>query len=106
MIDYEKMISQWKGDVAKYCESRGIPNMNLKNLRAGDTFDYGLYKAYTNAVFAVEEYIRVPESPLYANRLVAAIKQWYIATATGKAQKLTMQLMTGNMFANFIGRRK
>ncbi len=106
MIYYEDVISRWYADVKKYCESRGIPDMALKNLRVGDLFDFGLYRAYTEVLFAIKEYRKVPNSPIYAAKLLAAMKQWYIMTANNKAQKITMQLLTGNMFARFVQRKK
>ncbi|MCM1294528.1 MAG: hypothetical protein NC311_03130 [Muribaculaceae bacterium] len=106
MIDYENIVSQWQKDVTRYCESRGIQNMDLKNLRMGDVCDYDLYNVYKSAQSAVVAYRRTPASKLRADEMVAAIKKWYVATATGNWQKMSMRMMTNTVFAHFIGRKR
>lgn len=67
---YEKMIEQWTCDVEQYCIAHNIPNMELKNLRQDDVYNYELYTAYKNVLFAIDVYRKTPSSPLYAKGCV------------------------------------
>lgn len=106
MIDYEKIISLWQNDVTRYCLCRGIPNMDLVNLRMGDLYNYDLYNAYQLVICAVAAYRKTPASQLRAKDMIAAIKKWYVLASNNKIQKFSMQLMTNNMFAHWVQRTK
>lgn len=106
MVNYEKLISQWKGCVAQYCKFYGIPNMELKNLRTGDVYDYNLYLANKNVENAINAYRKTPDSPLCAKNLVACIKKWYILTLDSKVGQMSMRAVPAPVFARIIQRMK
>lgn len=106
MIDYEKIISQWQKSVEKYCADRNIPNMELRNLRMDDLYDYALYVSYNRAKNAVDTYRKTPSSPLFANNMVKAIKKWYVAVTDSGIRKLAMEALPNGIFARFITRIK
>lgn len=95
MMDYGKMselIAQWGDSVHQYCDAHNIPDMELKNLRVGDLYDYELYTAYLNVIKAVRAYKNTPESPVYAGDLLACLKKWYVLTSDGKAKQLSLRI--------------
>lgn len=106
MIDYNKLITLWRTSVDQYCKAHQIPNMELKNLRLGDVYNYDLYRVYANAERAVEAYTKTPASPLYANELLDCIQKWYILTSVSKTKKLSMRIMPKIALACMIGRVK
>ncbi len=106
MINYDNIILQWKNSVVQYCKRRNIPNMELRNLCAGDVYDYALYVVYKQARDATAAYRKTPNSSLYARNMISAIKKWYIATTDSKLDKISMKIMSNDMFARFICRTK
>lgn len=105
-IDYDGIISQWEDSVHQYCDAHNIPDMGLKNLRVGDLYDYELYVAHKDVERAVAAYRKLPVSPVCRNDLSAAIKKWYIMTSGKKARKLSMRVMSNDMFIRMFAHVK
>lgn len=93
MISYKNMIMQWNNSVTQYCTVHDIPNMDLKNLRMGDVYNYELYAAYKNVQNAIAEYTKTPESPFYTNKLVNCIKKWYLLISDNNLDKMAVRIM-------------
>ncbi len=107
MIDYDNIILQWQNSVSQYCKYHNIPNMELRNLRTdGCLYDYALYAVYKKAKAAVDTYRKTPSSSAYGDNMVRAIRQWYIATADSRLQKMSMKVISDNMFARYLCRTK
>ncbi|MDE6251014.1 MAG: hypothetical protein K2M34_05305 [Alphaproteobacteria bacterium] len=106
MMDYSKVITLWRGSVEQYCMVHNIPNMDLKNLRQGDVYNYDLYTAYKNVENAIAAYTKTPSSPLYAKELLDCIQKWYILTSTSKKEKMSMRIMPKIALARMIDRVK
>lgn len=103
---YERMIEQWMCDMQQYCAKHGIPNMELKNLRQGDVYNYELYSVYKNVLYAIDAYRKTPSSPLYAKELLDCIQKWYVLTSDSKMKKISMRIMPKIVFERMMTRAK
>lgn len=110
MTNYDDMIFQWNRSVRDYCRAHNIPNMNLKNLRQDDVYNYDLYRAYTNAKEAIAAYIKTPSSSLYAKEMLECLKKWYALIADSKRDRMSVRILPNgylfNVFERIIERTK
>lgn len=80
--------------------------MELKNLRQDDVYNYELYTAYKNVLFAIDVYRKTPSSPLYAKELLNCVQKWYILTADSKIKKMSMRIMPKVVLERMMNRVK
>ena len=106
MIDYGNVITLWRSSVEQYCAAHNIPNMDLKNLRQGDVYNYDLYTAYKNVENAIAAYTKTPSSPLYAKELLDCVQKWYVLTSNSKIEKVAMRIMPQIFLERMIGHVK